>query len=649
MTRWCLVAGVILVAAAPCWAANDELTLANETSIELVRDSEGSFLGLGAISIGGVAVCAPRPPMRPLIETEAGGRYRRAQIESVDRGPRCAVVCKLTEKDSDQVDELRLVVRPAEAAIGGKWYVGFSYQYVFRSDKNIATRVYDLTHWELGGRSDGLYMAPPHRLSTKDALTARRAPEFLRTPCFYFQGGETGTLVVAYEFDEAAPLIYTEMDKPTGGGPTEFVDEINVMPGNEVHTPWRYVLFCKQDDLKGLQFVDEYTRCYEHFVKRVRDHFGIPAEPTRRLCIRAAEGIRPGGTTETYDDVIPMLDEIKRLGFERVWPASIWDNLGARKQPPKPNLGIMSMGFSDYGGGEEGLRRLCEAAEERGLKVYTWAPTGQLVTESPFWSSNPQWFPKKQDGSRYAYGGGNLTWTDLNSGYYDYSLEGFRRARELGIAGLWFDSFKSVASVVNYADAMHPTFNIIPAFKRMKELLEGLEYENVYIEGSGPAGIDAYPTGHFDTGGYTFYKAGKFYYHMRPTATNWYFRMLANHSTPIVALHYTLRTYRGNALADHPEQVARATYANQAFQKVRELMVERTLLQADDDPWDCTGTKWASADGHAQVYWPYVNMRVPLGPKQRAYEVVSGEEVRMESSGALFQAEHVYVVEEVKD
>jgi hypothetical protein len=640
--RILIVAALALMSLMTC--AAEDLRLDGGVAIELVTDDAGNYLGLGGISIGGVKVCAPRPPMRPLLELANGRTHASAKIIEVREGNPTVVTIRLAATEGDTTDELRLLLRPAVEEIAGRSYAGFAYRYEVSCPDTRPMRVIDLTHWELNGRSDRLYMVPPHRLSSEDPLYVRRQPEFLRTPSFYFQGGRLGCLVIAYEFDEEAPLIYTGMDKLTGRGPTQFVDEVYLTGAEDPHTPWRQVMLCPKAGLEGLQFADEQALCQDHFTAKVRAHFGIPPEPTRRLCVRACEHVQKGSTYETYDDVATMLPEAKELGFERVWPCSIWDNSGAYRDPPRPNLSILTMNISPHAGGEEALKRLCQAADALGMGIYSWAPSGQLVTDSTFWTSNPEWFPKKKDGERYAYSGGKLTWTDLNSGYYDYAQEGLRHAREIGVSGLWFDSFRSVASVINYADPDHPTYNITPAFARMKTLLEDMDFENIYLEGAGPAGIDAYPSRNLVTGGYKDYRAGPYRTHIRPIERNCYYRMLANYSTPLLAMKYTLRTYRYSALTDHPDLMQQVRYANLAFQATRDYMHRRTLLRAGDDPWRCIGTRWDSEDGATTVYWPYEDVRVRLADGRSAREVVNDEAIATEAELTVLRGERVYLV-----
>jgi len=168
-----LVAVGLLLALLTGARAGEQLRLANGTTLEVILNSRGDFLGIGKVSIDGVPVSAGGSPMRPRIVGNGRG-YERMRVDSIDDGARCAVVCKMVEKTGAACDELRLVIRPEEVAIGRKWYVGFSYQYVLRSDHASARQIIDYTHWELGGRSDGLYLVPPHRITTGEPLSVRR-------------------------------------------------------------------------------------------------------------------------------------------------------------------------------------------------------------------------------------------------------------------------------------------------------------------------------------------------------------------------------------------------------------------------------------------------------------------------------------------
>ncbi|NOY82587.1 MAG: hypothetical protein GXP31_16435 [Kiritimatiellaeota bacterium] len=615
----------------------------SESDIEVVFAGDASnLLGIGRVRIGSVVVSDGPTPGRPLIETESGGRYARCRFVRLERrGSEQVVVTDLEEKKSGVRDRLEWRFRPTSLRVRNREYAGIEYAWRFRSRQNRVRRIVDLTDWTLGGRPDDLYLVPPRQVAGRDSLHTRPAVEFLRTPCFYFQGGDAGCMLIARRFDDGTPWVRTGMERAAGAPEIRFTDEILCSPGTEAGTSWRRVLVCPEARLTGLALEDEYARCLDALEAEVRAHFGIREPDIRRLCVRASEGIRPRNSTPTYDAVIPLLDGMAAAGFERVWPGCIWNNAGAQRKPPRPNLQILDMTLSPYGGGEVGLRRLIAAAEEHGLGVYTWSPSGQLTTASRYWKEHPEWFPKNTKGKRYDYSGSTLTWTDLNSGYYRMAMDGFRRARALGIRGMWFDSFGSVAAVVDYGDPEHLGFNILPAFRRMKEL-QDMGFEMLYIEGRGPAGVDGYPQGDLDEGGYASYKSGHFVYHVRPDRYDVYFRRLANLAPPILAWQYTLRTYRGNAITDHPEYLRRITYDNRAFRQVREQMRHRRLIAAPGDPWHCIGVEWSDDSGRPQVVWAYETQDYTPPAGHRVVEVLDRTPARMRGRTARLDRERVY-------
>ena len=600
--------------------------------------------GMQRVRIGATVVSDGPTPGRPLIETENGGRYARCRFVRIERhGPEQILITDLEEKKTGALDRLEWRFRPAALKIGRRMYVGFEYAWRFRSPEHRVLRIVDLTDWTLGGHPDSLYLVPPRQIPGRDPVYVRLGIEFLRTPSLFFQGGRKACMIIARRFDDAVPWVRTGMKRAKDASEIRFTDEILCSRRTEAHTPWRRILVCPEAGLTGLALEDEYARCLDEIESEVREHFGIREPPVRRLCVRASEGIRPGNSTPTYDAVIPMLDAMAAAGFERIWPNCIWNNAGAHRKPPRPNLQILDMSFSPYGGGEAGLRRLIAAARERGLGIYTWSPSGQLVTASRYWKEHPEWFPKKENGKRYDYSGSTLTWTTLNSGYYQMAMDGFRRARELGVLGMWFDSFGSVAAVVDYREPERLQFNILPAFRRMKQL-QDLGFEMLYIEGHGPAGIDGYPRGNLDESGYAFYKSANFVYHVRPHRRDLYFRDLANLATPILAWQYTLRTYRGNAITDHPDMLERITYDNRAFRKVRDRMVRRRLIPAANDEWRCIGVEWRKESGQPQVVWAYEKQSYALPPGHLAVEVLSRAPAPLQNGHAGLAPEQVYEI-----
>jgi hypothetical protein len=529
------------------------------------------------------------------------------------------------DRRTSREDQLRLILRPEEMAIGGRWYFGFAYQYVFDSELDEVLRIIDRTHWELGGTSDGLYLAPPHRRTSREPLAVPRATEFLRTPACYFEGGRQGTLVVAYDFDESAPLIFTRLEKAAGNGPVWLVDEVNLVPGKSGHTPWRHVLLCKQEGLEGLAFEDEATRCQEFFARRLCDRLAVPRDTPRWLTARLANGWEAVGS----ENVREVLLEAQALGFEQLIQGVPTGENGALGIPADPS------GW---------LSRLCSEAELMGMRVAVWAPAGSVPATSPLLNSNPEWFLRLPRGTVQLTDASRVAWCDFNSEYSVQWTEAVHKFQEAGVSSLWLSGLGQSAQLVNWADPRRPTFNISAALATLAHLRNS-GFDTLMVDGTSPVGLSSPVLGRLSSAGPVSYRAAPLIQRVRLSEVNWYFRMLANGCTPILPLRSS-PGLTGASLADQPDEATRVKYANEAFRRVRDAMGTRTLLRAEDDPWKCVGTCWTSADGRTQVYWPYVDYRAPLEEGQRAYEVASGEEVRMESAGALMRGEHVYVVEQ---
>jgi len=154
----------------PALWAQQRLELPNETTIELVRDAQGNCLGVGAVRICGIPVSQSASPALPEVQTRGGAEYGSWRVETVDAGARCAVVGKLVDRRTSREDQLRLILRPEEMAIGGRWYFGFAYQYVFDSELDEVLRIIDRTHLSTQTR-DIFVAAQVHAVGKQNAVS----------------------------------------------------------------------------------------------------------------------------------------------------------------------------------------------------------------------------------------------------------------------------------------------------------------------------------------------------------------------------------------------------------------------------------------------------------------------------------------------
>ena len=255
-------------------------------------------------------------------------------------------------------------------------------------------------------------------------------------------------------------------------------------------TPFRRIMFCASEGCRGLECVDEYAKVFDHLERRARAEFGIAA-PEYAPAVLAAQR-----RDETFELQIEDLPGIAELGFKAVWMGTL-ESVGSKLHKRKSvNAGIYSLEPAEVLGGASGLQKLVAAAHRHGIRVYTWAPAGQLQPESEVLKAHPEWMLRVPEGKRRPLAGS----TDLHSGYYDYAIRKYRELHEAtGIDGVWFDSFSSASTAIQVRPDGTRHFQIRKAFQMVADT-QRAGIRNVEIEGAGPAGQGAGTCGYLALG-----------------------------------------------------------------------------------------------------------------------------------------------------
>jgi hypothetical protein len=152
------------------------LNLAGEISIQLLRRGS-SFLGLGRISLGGVALRSGQRPMFVEIRNPYGvellnysmtncevtsqGAWLLFSMDRRDGGPMEWMVHEVRpryntadwSRDPSRAENtvLELELRAIRRTLGGREYHGFSYRYIYRSESVPIYKILDRSTWEIGG------------------------------------------------------------------------------------------------------------------------------------------------------------------------------------------------------------------------------------------------------------------------------------------------------------------------------------------------------------------------------------------------------------------------------------------------------------------------------------------------------------------
>ncbi len=618
--RLAWIAGVVLTAATGAMTEGSFTQYDNAVRITLdngvkltVKAPDGEVAGLTHAKVNDAWLRSPEFAAHPVFKLADGTAHAGCRLESVAQdGNTITLRCKLIPKTGAGEDSFTWVFEPRSETVRDRDYVGFAYRYEFDSATRKLDEILDLATWEIGGDIDGKYVQPGKLATTAEAFCGYRRWAFVATPWFRFQGGEEGMLYDVYE--SVCPVISWE-EKRAGSSLLRTFDIVQQELKHEGSTPFRKIMFCDHQGATGLERVDEYTKVFDHLEREARAEFGITDPEYIPICKM------PQTQDETFELRIAELPEIAELGFKGIWMATLESVTSKLQNRKSANAGVYSLDPAELLGGMAGLRKLVDAAHRQGLKIYTWAPGGQLRIESEVLKANPDWMLHLPEGQRPPLAGS----TDLHSGYYDYALEKYQTLYEAtGIDGIWFDSFNAAATPVQVRDDGTRYFQIRKLFQQVADTQKA-GIRSIQLEVAGPAGQDAGTAGYFTVGSPHYYKSATYVGACRTEDINYYYRWIANKAFPMLPIRYVNWTYEYKSLDQFPKLREQVRCANLDWAAVQDLMVHRHLLAPPDDPWKDVGVEWTNPAEPARAIFSYGEFDYPLPAGARVTDVTEGK------------------------
>ena len=158
----------------------NSIVLSNGISIQLLN-APGEFLGLGEIRQGNTLLRSGRRPMFVEIRNPYGVQLQDYKLEKIRQTANSAVLtlgmkaiqngpmewqlheCRRMYNNTDWTEKPRrlaktrliLTIKSVTRRIDGKRFVGFSYQYAYKSDGVPIYMILDRGSWEIGGKATG--------------------------------------------------------------------------------------------------------------------------------------------------------------------------------------------------------------------------------------------------------------------------------------------------------------------------------------------------------------------------------------------------------------------------------------------------------------------------------------------------------------
>ncbi len=505
--------------------------------------TDGLLTSIGAVTVHGTALRSADTRFLPWFDTYEGDIFRAFRLGAVEQRGATTVVHTTALSDPDTlfrerrdssgdlcfratswdspVREARfdLCFAPAQASIDGRAFAGFRYWFEYEGELPIH-RLVDRQTWELGGNLDDVTVClrnwlPPPRMRLRKETTystvgldkwASLLPGNLWArwsllPGFDLQYGAGG--VTAAWFDEVS-LIRTVVESNAGEDCIRCLDMHLFAQANKVATNPKTVLHCP-DQLDATDALNLWTRLQDREQERAQAQFGIPAE--------APPGIVFGHNVwrnihfdRTYEDVVQVASEFHAdyvfidVVFEHEQAyAEYRRTLVTEEQRANSILAkvwdqnmccILDWKVNEIWGGEAGLKRLCDRAAAKGVKILSWMSTHASQNSYLNDQANPEArrlgggangvFAAKESGRHPDTGYAASCWTfNLNT-----PITGWMRDRLIGtcertgLAGFLWDSFSNMGWwQIDYSQG-----TMAPQFAAMAGLYADLAKAGLYLQ-----------------------------------------------------------------------------------------------------------------------------------------------------------------------
>jgi len=589
-------------------------------SVELLTKDD-QFLGLGRITLGGVALRSGFFPWKILLFRLDGAEHEACLLEGVQMtGGRLRLRLGFKAKDGG-IDRVVWELSPATRQLGGREFSGVRSALTVEARAPVL-KVLEAFSIEPDGRADGLKLVNGQLgsdVTIKSGMSYRRGfrggqefkwhpgvPRWGAAPFFEFVQREGVGTVVCYL--EKPALVRSALLKPRWFDSLLALDYICLPPARGLQPPPRFLLLTRECGW------DLWAALVDELGKASREHYGL-------LAVEPMPAIQPPPSWK-WKKYGGWLELAKELGFKRIGIWTAW--FGDRDAGVKRERGWAPWFFRIRPalGGEEWLADFCDAAHGKGIDIFLWLNLGHLAKSSPLVEANPEWVVKNPDGTPYDWGYPDIVCLSARSGWGDYALRALRTLRDkTGVDGFWLDSHWNFGlEPINYAERTP-----VPQFDRFVEMeaeLMRMGYFLIVESRRSPFGLSGQGADMTFSELAEYPRVARFCYKTSPMvcatkraretlAQIGYFKLLSFKATPIIFFH--------DALLDDTPFRAEVARANKAYNRVHDLMDIAHILPDD------AGVEWFDRETRKRVIWTFRGMKFRLERGETVSDVLSGK------------------------
>jgi hypothetical protein len=469
------------------------ITGANGIAIELMLES-GRVLGVSAVRLDGKSLRNTTECIWPEITTPYGAEAIYFELIGVEqRGDQVIVSTRPYYRIIHRMEWTEHAMHPLintnswsklpESPTGSRldwifteaaetWddaaYKGFSYSFRYSGPGYPIYQIEDKASWELGGDivGNGFILRGGNDPHTRFAADTpfysgwdlpgvanphifQHKPLYTQLQGFSFQYDAEHVLVTVHEKPSHVRTLFQRLP----GQPylihfNQFCFDLTT----DHATPARKILVTRRKDGSETTLVNHFLRVRDTLQEQHRQHYGLRYDKARPAIHAEAEGL---GVRDRFNAVFV---EGQKWGIHRAFIMPIWRSPDTDINPvfekQKGNFGVfgnlccpLELEIADWYGGWDGFRELMEQAKASDLEAYIWHAS-HFSTLTPLTDRIPDLFCRDVNGQYNRNNYGHVLWAvNQRSGrYQEYLMACYRKAKSLGLSGLFHDSHFNLAS-----------------------------------------------------------------------------------------------------------------------------------------------------------------------------------------------------------
>jgi len=500
--------------------------------------NEGYLCSLGAIQIGDTALRNPATRFLPWFDSYEGDIFRRFAFLGSEQRDDVTVLNTRAVSDPDMLfrerrdcsgdpcfrnvswdtapleADLRICLKPAQCEIGQRHFTGFQYWFEYESANVPIHRLVDRQTWEVGGNLDDIticlrnWLTPPRMRIARGTtystvgldkwaglLPGNLWGRWTLLPSFDMQYGNDGILLGW--FDQVS-LIRTVIESNAGEDCLRCLDMHLFEQATTVQTNPKTILW-SPDEMDEVDALNLWTRIYDREREKAASQFNIKHEEPPAIVF--AENVWTNYRFDsTYDH---MVDVAAEFDADYVFIDVIWEQAQALHEtinalmPEEQQKGtileklrhdcmcaVLDFQVADIHGGEAGLKRLCDKAREKGMKVISWmaahlSPNSAVQYNAELGHGGLSIFAAKESGRHPDTGYAMSCWpANLNAPIGEYiKTQILGVCARTGLSGFLWDSFCNMGWwQIDYSDG-----TMRPQYDKMAEMYADLTNAGLYI------------------------------------------------------------------------------------------------------------------------------------------------------------------------